>query len=268
MKSNRFLKILVGLILPLLFASCQDHIVPPSAKHYRISGTFTYGVSLLEFFYGINFSYDASNRLIRYSYSGKGVNSAMSFTYDAQGRLASSYYEEFDTGPNATPIPGTDRKHERYLFQYDTSNRLIEKRSFYDGLDNNKVYAEGPKTLYEYGTGQMPTKITIDGGSYRFVTQYTYSNENIIKKEDFGFFSDGTSTGPTTTTYEYDNSFNPFYGLVLPGDPTAGIDTYSKNSVIDKKLPIHLVGSDGRLIQALSADLPPTNHQNYTYEEY
>ncbi len=126
----------------------------------------------------IDFVYDASNRVINYSFTSPGFEQTYDLTYNADGSLAT---------------------YDDVVLSYDGD--VVTAMGTLEGTANAVA------TMLTNGSG-LVTRMTTQDGDY---SEYTYdSNGNMTSA--IGYTVDGTVTMSFTMTY--DANVNPFYGQV------------------------------------------------------
>lgn len=220
MKSTKGLAIACIIGVALFTDACKKDEVKSSAICYIASATETDTQGSTT----DTFTYSSSNQLTGISILISGLGSAITetFTYDAQGRIAT-----------VVALGTTD------TYTYDGNNHITQVSSVDSNGDNNEkvIYSynsSGQLTLvqtYEYANSTPPL-VLIQHDSY------TYASTSTKNPLTIAHYIDLTGTGLTTTdTFEYDTHVSPVAYLNEPDATTNNVTkmttTNTKGDVVN-----------------------------------
>lgn len=257
-------KLFIWISLPLLLASCADHIPPVSAPRYRLKtslNTFRTGSTAASYFYT---SVNKLDRIeSRYVNSGSVNLDTLRFFYDSQDRLVKTEVRRIS--------------FDRRVFTYDSKGDLVLIQLYQNPYRNNPTeatYSLASQKAYRYDNNHLPIEATLTNFVYPtnavYEFRYTYLNGNVSQASIT--FPDGKTT---TTTYQYDDKVNVLRNLFPINGDLGYVDTevplgFSQNNRI---LPNQQLTYDGQgLLIGINQTYPDNanfnNQTAYTYEAY
>lgn len=176
------------------FWGCTDHLSRPLSPLRLRLKTYNQGYSDGSSI-ATNYVYDSQNRLVTYDrqYGPRGT-----ITYDDQNR-----HQQIDE------VELNSSRRTNYTYQPDAQGTLVTEKQYYDtqvfGLlstTNTYVFDSNNRLIRSTSVAEN----TLPGYNPK-TTTYTYTNGNITKIEET------SGQVVNTTTYEFDDKPNPFYGL-------------------------------------------------------
>ncbi len=255
MSTIRQLFVFLSLATSLLLAACQDHRIVVNASRYRIRQYVeTAGRST----YTFNYQYGSDGKLTTIAATGTGGTYNEVFQYNPQGQLE-----------RVTKQPGIGTNDNSYrTYTYDGSGRLsgFNVYRLFSGTTNYDLYST---TTLTYGANSQPAVITTTvtpGASTSSTTSYSYSYTG-----DNGTQVTITpSTGqPIVSTYQFDSTPNPFYGLVglSEGYEQSAI---SRNNIVgpNRSVTYDSNGLISGLVIGTNQDPAFRTNRSYSYETY
>ncbi|WP_460934380.1 hypothetical protein [Spirosoma humi] len=248
--------------LLLLFTACEDHRIP-SVQRLRIKTVRTIIPGLDDTRLTTEtYNYDSKGRLIQYVSGTEtkpvvpiGDSSRTVINYDGQGRIENIFTEGRGLVNTASGVVYLWRPSFNTTYAYDGNGNITVMKLFAITQDRS----QSPNLLevlqFEYDGTKFPVKVihTTTSNNHQWTERYTYSGDNIVNVES----SDNQSA---TTTYQYDNKPNPFYGLLTGEKRNDAFIALNKNNVMtnDKQ---YLYDTNGLLSKVIAAD-----GVVYTYE--
>lgn len=257
-------KLFIWISLPLLLASCADHVPPVNAPRFRLKtslNTFRTGSTSAAYFY------TGSNKLdrieSRFVNSGSVNLDTLRFFYDSQDRLVKTEVRRIS--------------FDRRVFTYDSEGDLVLIQLYQNPYRNNPTeatYSLASQKAYRYDNNHRPVEATLTNFVYPtnavYEFRYTYLNGNVSQASIT--FPDGKTT---TTTYQYDDKVNVFRNLFPINGDLGYVDTevplgFSQNNRI---LSNQQLTYDGQgLLTGINQIYPDNanfnNQTAYTYEAY
>lgn len=206
--SLRFLLVLI--MMAGSFFACTDHQLRPVSP-LKVRLKTTDNVNFGGFPFKTEYNYDASNRVASFTTSigSKGV-----FQYDNQNRYNRFFY---------FPKVSDEQNGETTWFTYNSDNTSLVAASYV--LTNGvRAPVRFQDATYAFDNNnrllsKFPTSSNI---IYQFES-YKYTGDNITKvRSTYVRLTD-------STTYEYDNKPNPYYGLIAPD--ISEVRRFSRNNV-------------------------------------
>jgi hypothetical protein len=207
MKIYALLSCLIFPVALSTLVSCEDHREGVEPTRFRLKksvATSAYRANTKDTSTTV-YNYDAKGYLNEQSnvstntFGNTRIVTNTRFTYDAQNRLA-QIEEKYIAGSTTV---------NRIDYTYDSAgNVLVEIKSsaFGPNRDQSGNFEVTGKTEFTYDGSQLPATVATMYGK----SSFSYANGNIYQSV---FTSSDPKQSPITTTYQYDNKPNPFYGV-------------------------------------------------------
>ncbi|GAB4012660.1 hypothetical protein GCM10028808_29430 [Spirosoma migulaei] len=203
------LRLISFLLIATLFA-CNDHRFPglsPSRVRLKTLTEQSASLQLVS-----QFQYDQQGRLsgIKTQKSDSARWEQSTYIYDNQNRLGQIQRVIqiiLPVLPQEPPITKTDS----YTFSYTGAGQIAEIR-YVNNAANGLLFVCKPH--YDAANQLDGNQVDSYNGyeSVQFISQYTYSNNNLTKAH-VTFVPSGQSF---EYTFTYDSKINPFYGIIMP----------------------------------------------------
>lgn len=221
-----------------LIGACHEPSV--QAPRYRLKKTTTILINssspqVRNFTY-TNYTYNASDQLVSIrnstgqfwdNTSTMYPSDSYALTYNDAGLLIQSEWHQDPNSPASLL-----NFYRRYLYTYDSQNRLTEVNAYKVVLDKPKVDFE---ERYAYGTARIPAtgirkNYLADGTLLSEITaNYSFVSDNVASVT----YNTTGYTDSYTRNYQYDDHPNPSYGVIISGGYSVSI--LSKNNLLESE---------------------------------